>query len=908
MLLFCALFPWIPTYRTRTFLPGLWVPPPPLKLTGLGAIFAWLGPTLTASDAVLLESAGLDALMMTWAFRLGMQIFGPLALVGAAVLLPVTLTGDAVKTSLTGHANAAATATAAVPRLGYSSFSKFTVTNLKPGSPRYWAFFVFMYGAAIYVCWLLRRYYRAYVVLRQRYLTGGELLLSEWHAAYLKATDDGGASDAATSPRSSAPLPYRRSTTSLTIARRDAGAVLAALKGAFGVSSALEDELTAAEDGTDGVGSPHGVAAAAARAARRFATGRPATATWGAGAAARGRPPSAHLARASLLRTASDAAAAAGPQRPSDAVAATLRRLFVVPAGAPRPWTARALSAPDDMQPPLAEDDAPVLPKRRCGRAVSDTGRAAWRGDVEAPPPPAQAVPARPKPRGPRPVSLYETSPPPVDPGMERPIQWWRGDRGGSDCEDDDEDNDDDYAPPLPVGKPNVRDRKLVPAVAADGTLVAAPAEQYAVLVMDVPDLPAARARARARAARAGHPGRPLARAWDAVADFVVTTLFGRRRLTVSADVVAAAKSRGGGSTVPAAAATTDGLEEVPLTAGPASVASPKPTPSGGAGAATTTTTTTPSVFASAVGPNVETALDDDVAVEPRAIVEETFRRLFPDSFLCAVPVRKHKEVDLALLEWDKAAAALEAAEAEFERSSARHATASTRPDDPAAAAASTRPDDPAAAAASTRPDDPAAAAASNAARPAMRPSPCACCAPKVDAIDVLAARVRAAEARVAAERSRALSACAAPSYFVFFESQRDAAVAAQVNLQAEDGHSFRVVDAPGPEDVLWPTLWMGWAERDARRLAFLPLIGALLLIPIGFFLGGVSQLTSSLCKIDGFRAGTGRLCGSPLMSALTALLPPLSLSLWNGVALPSLLYWMALAEGQSVSLSGVDR
>ena len=706
------------------------------------------------------------------------------------------------------------------------------------------------------------------------YLTGGELLLSEWHAAYLKATDDGGGSDAATSPRSSAPPPYRRSTTSLTVARRDAGAVMAALRGAFGVSAALEDELTAAEDGADGVGSPHGVAAAAARAARRFAAGRPATATGGAAATA--RPPSAHLARASLLRTASDAAAEAVRPPQSDSVAATLRRLSAVPGGAPRPWTTRALSMPVDRQ--LIGDDALAVPRRVGGRAVSDAGRAVRRGDVEAPPP---LVPSRPKPtpgRGPRPVSLYETSPPPVDPGMERPIQWWRGDRSGAGGGEAASDDDDDDAPPLPVGKPNVRDRKLVPAVAADGTLVAAPAEQYAVLVMDVPDLPAARARACARSVRAGR-GRPLARAWDAVADFVATNLFGRRRLTVSADVVAAAKSRGGGggggSTAPAAAAT-DGLEEVPLTAGPVPPSSaPKPSDS------------TPSLMAAAGAPsdtNVETALDDDVAVEPRAIVEETFRRLFPDSFLCAVPVREHKEVDLALLEWDKAAAALEASEAEFERSAAAHASASTRP------------------------DDPAAAAAANAARPTMRPSPCACCAPRVDAIDALAARVRAAEARVAAERARALSARAAPSYFVFFESQRDAAVAAQVNLQAEDGHSFRVVDAPGPEDVLWPTLWMGWAERDARRLAFLPLIGALLLIPIGFFLGGVSQLTSSLCKIDGFRAGTGRLCGSPLMSALTALLPPLSLSLWNGVALPSLLYWMALAEGQSVSLSGVDR
>ena len=73
LLLFCALFPFLPTYRTRTYLPNLWVAPPPLTATGLGAPFAWLGPTLAATDAVLLESAGLDALMLTWTFRLGMQ-------------------------------------------------------------------------------------------------------------------------------------------------------------------------------------------------------------------------------------------------------------------------------------------------------------------------------------------------------------------------------------------------------------------------------------------------------------------------------------------------------------------------------------------------------------------------------------------------------------------------------------------------------------------------------------------------------------------------------------------------------------------------------------------------------------------------------------------------------------------
>ena len=41
-------------------------------------------------------------------------------------------------------------------------------------------------------------------------------------------------------------------------------------------------------------------------------------------------------------------------------------------------------------------------------------------------------------------------------------------------------------------------------------------------------------------------------------------------------------------------------------------------------------------------------------------------------------------------------------------------------------------------------------------------------------------------------------------SFFVFFTSQRDAAIAAQVNLHPEDGHSFQVFEAPGPEEVTY--------------------------------------------------------------------------------------------------------
>jgi hypothetical protein len=46
--------------------------------------------------------------------------------------------------------------------------------------------FVFVFIAIFYIFWLLEKYYRAYVVLRQHYLTGGEKLINEWHQHYME--------------------------------------------------------------------------------------------------------------------------------------------------------------------------------------------------------------------------------------------------------------------------------------------------------------------------------------------------------------------------------------------------------------------------------------------------------------------------------------------------------------------------------------------------------------------------------------------------------------------------------------------------------------------------------------------------------------------------------------------------
>ena len=76
------------------------------------------------------------------------------------------------------------------------------------------------------------------------------------------------------------------------------------------------------------------------------------------------------------------------------------------------------------------------------------------------------------------------------------------------------------------------------------------------------------------------------------------------------------------------------------------------------------------------------------------------------------------------------------------------------------------------------------------------------CAGKEVDSIDYWAGEVRRLECEIVAARNRALASPPCASYFVFFSSQKDAAIAAQTNIHPEDGRSFRVIEAPGPEEV----------------------------------------------------------------------------------------------------------
>ncbi|BDA42606.1 probable CSC1-like protein ERD4 at C-terminar half [Coccomyxa sp. Obi] len=265
----------------------------------------------------------------------------------------------------------------------------------------------------------------------------------------------------------------------------------------------------------------------------------------------------------------------------------------------------------------------------------------------------------------------------------------------------------------------------------------------------------------------------------------------------------------------------------------------------------------------------IEDSLEEPPLLNAHDLVVETFQGLFPDTFQGVLPVHKHKEVDLLLQQWDKAWEKLAQAEARFEQSMSER-------------------------------------------RPTHRLGCCGCMGVKVDSIDYWAGRIRELEANIVAARQRALEAPPCASFFVFFSSQKDAAIAAQTNLHPEDGNSFRVTEAPGPEEVNWPMLWMSWRERELREILVLPLIVGIMLVPIGLFSGAVAQATVAICGNTSTsnvlysewyckRKSIGR-------SIITSILPTILLMLWQNLIMPNALYRFALMEGKWPSLSSLDR
>ncbi|KAK9862328.1 hypothetical protein WJX84_002637 [Apatococcus fuscideae] len=176
LLLFGILRSRFAIYRSRELLPQVWIKPPPMPQGGFHQFWSWLGPIFTVTDMDLLHSAGLDALIISWMNLLGIQIFLPLAVLGCVMLIPVyKIHGDRIRKNAADDVKHVASA---------SAFNELTASNLSHGSAYYWFTFVYVYIATAWICWLLTRYYKSYLVLRQRYVMCGEEEVNVWTQHY----------------------------------------------------------------------------------------------------------------------------------------------------------------------------------------------------------------------------------------------------------------------------------------------------------------------------------------------------------------------------------------------------------------------------------------------------------------------------------------------------------------------------------------------------------------------------------------------------------------------------------------------------------------------------------------------------------------------------------------------------
>ncbi|KAK9836955.1 hypothetical protein WJX81_002590 [Elliptochloris bilobata] len=863
LVLFGALRGLLYTYNTRERLPyGIMVRPPSLPKGGFSQLWSHLGPVFWTSDAEIVHTAGLDSLMLCWTCTLSIQIFLPLTVLGIGVLLPVNYSGERREITLNGQE---------VPHgqdAGFK-FSQLTLSNLARGSALYWLHFVFVYCFTFWVMWLLIKYYQSYTVLRQRYLTGGEALLNEWNSRFLHARTP------ASTRRRDAPRSLRGSIRSAPVGlggrgkgqaerkgqggegeEADSGERAGMLRNALGQLRSILDVNVQMESLTEELGGGSGVSQS--RGSQLSPQG-PLTAALGhmqrissMGAArsrshSLGSPRFSHNSlqvgagdrsnRATSLGWASPAGGAGVASPATGASAAS---------GCPPQGLQQAQQRPSslDVASPASVfggggsgrggdiTDVPVLPEGQGGleRATSPAGLEA--GSVATSPAggapnPTPVLGHKPRPAAldvervvsctsaespvpelalPEPISKYENDPPECEPLSEpqRPLRWWMP--GGA----------------MPgggrelLGKPPVYCRKTVNATAPDGTKVAVNAQQYAVLVMDVPDFVAQRAKLLQRAQR----GQWLWRMWYAFTTWVQRTIMLRRNVVDPGSVQGL---------------TWDEEDDMAAAA-------------------------------------VEVDVDANL-LAPQELVEKTFKNLFPDSFLAAHPVHRHKALDGLLGQWDTAYANLLRVEWQYER------TGCTK-------------------------------------RPLHRSGCCGCSGAWVDSIDHWAATVRALEARLEAARQGVLSSRPAPSFFAFFRCQKDAAIACAANIHPEDGHAFRVMEAPGPEEVNWETLWLPWQRRSLNEMLILPFVLVFLLFPIGVFSGVLTGVSAAVCSggpgAPEFlrRLHTRWYCveHSLWQSIVTGVLPTVLVTIWQTCVLPYAFYWAAQVERRCTSLSALDR
>ncbi|BDA42899.1 probable CSC1-like protein ERD4 at C-terminar half [Coccomyxa sp. Obi] len=808
-------------YKARMLLPEILDKPPVMSLRFPRVFWSWLRPVFAVSDAELMRTAGLDALIFHRAYTFGILFFGPVTVLSCALLLPIYATGPRLK------------------RNPDVTFSKFTMSNLELASPLYWITLVYVVLVIAYGQWLLMRFYKEYVELHQRYLVRGEQMLNEWQLKKI--------------PRRTGSVGVRANPKLLAGMHED------------GADAPKQEEemqrLGDKEKSSDGVADESG----------DYQLGNASTPLktidWSPDAL-KAHPISPH-------ETVEKSEDSVDPPREGARILRWWRPSAVLMTSAGRPVHVARPPVP------FRKIVSTLLPD---GEEVSVNAQQYVVLVTDVPEPPKANVETPPS----RMRAFWETLP-----ALRLP--WMLTSCGGPFTADLSHEV---------VSKELVRADSFAPSSSAGDLIRRAsePASQNGANQNgangkdkdrdgDRPDPElGVRGATEHRGTHTGHfelepvhkmfmrrlssPGlRPVAEESPRTSlnrSSSKASAPGASGRPVEAFSVEQGPSAGeGGRTNPGitAAARWKGLATAFQTASTASaIATAKASelpesktgPHGSAAAA-----------AAAVDANASEGVAEGAEVDlgGQGLVEAVFKGMFPEAFQEVVPVRNHKALDMLLFKWDDAYRLLEIAQANY-------------------------------------------LASEKTKRPTHRLGCCGCSGETVDSINHYCAQIRSLETKILEERERLLKEPPVTnSYFVLFNSQTAAAAAAQCCIFPEGAaDAFRVMPAPGPEEVNWQVLWVNRRKRIQLRFAGWVLLTVVILFPIGLFTGAVTTCTNAICTRQELADNVFCRSTSKFKSLITGVLPPLLLTLWQNLFMPQLIYLGAQLLCRKYSLSGLDR
>eukprot|EP00803_Ostreobium_quekettii_P009724 evm.model.scf_220.3 EVM.evm.TU.scf_220.3 scf_220:31260-46576(+) len=807
MFFFGIFYTRVPVYKMRTVLQQVAVKPPPLPEGSCGMLWKWLFHTIAISDNDILESAGLDALMLAKTMAFGVQLFLPLTLVVAAILIPIHVNGGFAKEAAEREL---------VP---VGQFSRMTASNVKPGSDIFWVHMILVYAIIAYAIVVLRYHHRAFVRLRQRYLSGG-VDENLWRRKYQF--------DVSPEIQKGTGNKKRRLVQLATFRKSALQDQLKHSGGTLAIASSMEPIKTRA--------------LVRALSSRRYEE------------------------VGSIDDSSRDGSGLAWRDSPEQCKTPKTEERT--------PETSDVIAGQQGRSGSLESACNPNIGKlQHTDTAVTDT-----HVDIET-----------------EHSAGGNDDDQDIEGCTKRPSQilrWWSMGTDSGNPEQKDTEK-------VLTTRPSCRFLKTVNTQASDGRTVAVNAQQYTVLLTNVPDLD--RVLEGRRGIQRNHT--IWKRLWSHLLGWDIAEMSKTRLGTAHSRTLSQIRH---GTSHPGAKPAVCGENEVEaqeqkrqpqsseeviekneVELGPVSSteiqiqesSSQKPLlkkksngakePRHGTLQQVSELDVRSGTIASGKDASPITPSSDSAA---ECVISGSFRRLFPKDFVRATPILVHKKVDELLFQWDKVSRKLELARGTADREAGAAAVVQHR-------------------------------------------YWWSCLTFGVfgvrkveEAVPYYTKELLLLEEKINSERERVLKSKPTSSWLCFFRTQSAATIASQILLHS-DGEKFQMQPAPGPDEMNWQALWKTSTERDIRTIIVLPFLAVLIFFPVGIFAGSLSMFNTYVCGDRESELWNSWYCQqSRTKSLVSGLLPSVLLAFWHNFVLPLGFYYLVQAMGRAVSFTALDR